>query len=182
MNIILADFIFAVSFSAKKHKDQRRKGSMNIPYVNHPIEVTNLLARTAGTGDLVLLTATVLHDTLEDTRTEPEEIEQIFGREVLDVVLEVTDDMALTKEARKQKQIESAAHLSNRAKLIRIADKVCNVLDILQTKYHWTNPQKLNYISWAIKVTDQCKGINLALDQAFANAIYCAKEALGDLD
>lgn len=182
MSIVLADFIHAVSFSAKKHKDQRRKGSMNIPYVNHPIEVANLLAKTAGTEDLVLLTAAVLHDTLEDTRTEPEEIEDIFGHEVLAVVLEVTDDMTLPKEIRKQKQIESAAYLSQRAKLIRIADKVCNVLDILQTKYHWTTPQKRNYISWTIKVTDRCKGINSPLDQAFLNAIYCAKEILGDLD
>lgn len=181
MTIDLTDFILALTFSAQKHKDQRRKGSLNIPYVNHPIEVSNLLARTVGTDDLLLLTAAVLHDTLEDTKTNPEEIRSLFGEEVLSVVQEVTDNMSLSKEIRKAKQVEKAYMLSNRAKLIRVADKVCNVIDILKTKYHWTNSQKRDYVRWCIQVVNQCKGINKDLDQVFINAIYFSKEILGDI-
>lgn len=178
--VTLKDFIYAITFSAGKHKAQFRKGEQNIPYINHPIEVTNLLAETVGTDDLVLLTAAILHDTLEDTNTSFSEIEFNFGREVLSIIQEVTDDIELRKSCRKAKQIENAFKLSRCAKLIRIADKTCNVRDIIKTRYHWTNTQKKNYINWSIEVVEYCKGINMKLDEAFKDAVNQAKQVLGE--
>jgi (p)ppGpp synthase/HD superfamily hydrolase len=58
-------FTKACHFAAFKHRHQRRK-NVNIPYINHPLEVANILA-SAGVEDVATLCAAVLHDTLEDT-------------------------------------------------------------------------------------------------------------------
>jgi guanosine-3',5'-bis(diphosphate) 3'-pyrophosphohydrolase len=179
--ICLKDFIFAYTFAAEKHKGQFRKGNLKIPFVNHPIEVANLLAQALGTNDLVLLTAAVLHDILEDTNTDPSEIKTAFGGEILSVIQEVTDDMSLKKSIRKAKQVENAHRLSERAKLIRIADKICNIQDIVKAKYHWTNVQKIEYINWSIQVVEHCKGINKHLDKSFIDAVDLSSAALRNL-
>ncbi|WP_448598921.1 HD domain-containing protein [Thermoleptolyngbya sp.] len=49
------------------------------PYINHPIEVAEILARVGGVSDVITLQAAILHDTLEDTETTPEEIDAAFG-------------------------------------------------------------------------------------------------------
>lgn len=120
----------AVAFSAGKHRTQRRKGVDASPYINHPVEVANLLANVGEIADLFVLVAAVLHDTIEDTETKPEEIERLFGPTVRGLVEEVTDDKALPKTERKRLQIEHAPHLSAPAKLIKLADKISNVRDV----------------------------------------------------
>src|SRR5258706_6496950 len=99
----------ALHFAADKHRDQRRKDEEASPYINHPIEVAELLARVGGVTDLVTLQGAILHDTIEDTDTTPEELERQFGSEVRRVVEEVTDDKSLPKADRKRLQIEHAA-------------------------------------------------------------------------
>src|SRR5688572_14295533 len=123
----------AVQFAALKHRDQRRKGKDASPYINHPIAVAHLLAQVGGVRDIVTLVGAVLHDTIEDTETTPDEIEAEFGPEVRELVAEVTDDKRLPKEVRKQLQIDHAPHRSDRAKAIKLGDKICNVLDITST-------------------------------------------------
>src|SRR5262245_31695745 len=76
-------------FAASKHRDQRRKDAEASPYINHPIEVAELLARVGGLTDLVVLQGAILHDTIEDTETTPDELEALFGLEVRRVVEEV---------------------------------------------------------------------------------------------
>lgn len=71
------------------------------PYINHPIGVAHLLADIGGITDLDTLVAAILHDTIEDTETTPDELEEQFGRAVREVVKEVTDDKKLDKAARK---------------------------------------------------------------------------------
>ena len=90
----------ALHFAAHRHRDQRRKGEEASPYINHPIEVAELLARVGGVTDMVTLQAAILHDTLEDTQTTREELGAVFGPEVLSVVEEVTDDKSLPKAER----------------------------------------------------------------------------------
>jgi guanosine-3',5'-bis(diphosphate) 3'-pyrophosphohydrolase len=94
----------ALRFAAEKHRDQRRKGTNSSPYINHPIEVAETLARS-GVSDPVILQAAILHDTIEDTETTPEEIEREFGADVRKMVEEVTDDKSLPKAERKRLQI-----------------------------------------------------------------------------
>ena len=66
----------ALHFAADKHRDQRRKDEEASPYINHPIEVAELLARVGGVTDLVTLQGAILHDTIEDTDTTPDELER----------------------------------------------------------------------------------------------------------
>src|SRR5687768_39644 len=108
----------ALHFAADKHRDQRRKNVEASPYINHPIEVAELLSRVGGVTDIVTLQGAILHDTIEDTKTTPEELEETFGAAVRGVVEEVTDDKNLHKLDRKRLQIEHARHISDRAKQI----------------------------------------------------------------
>src|SRR5437868_2489590 len=120
----LKNLLDAASFAAKKHRDQRRKGSDAEPYINHPLEVTNLLANVGKITDYDILIAAILHDTIEDTETTKEELTERFGETVCSYVLEVTDDKSLEKHVRKQLQIEHAPHLSHGAKQIKLCDKI----------------------------------------------------------
>ncbi|RMF69197.1 MAG: bifunctional (p)ppGpp synthetase/guanosine-3',5'-bis(diphosphate) 3'-pyrophosphohydrolase, partial [Cyanobacteria bacterium J069] len=130
---VTAALLSALHFAAHKHRDQRRKDIQASPYINHPIEVAEILARVGGVSDLTTLQAAILHDTLEDTETTPEELEALFGPAVRQVVQEVTDDRQLPKQARKQHQIDHAPHLSDRAKQVKIGDKISNVRSVTQT-------------------------------------------------
>ena len=146
------DIIFnALNFAAEKHKLQRRKGNRNVPYINHLIQVTGLLA-SAGENDTVLLLAAILHDSIEDTDTSPEEISRLIGKEVLGIVLEVTDDKSLAFQVRKDKQIEKAPFLSEKASKIKLADKICNIRDVMNVPPDWTIDRKIDYLKWCEKV------------------------------
>src|SRR3954464_12991765 len=118
----VGQLLAALHFAADKHRDQRRKDAGASPYINHPIEVAELLARVGGVRDLVVLQAAILHDTIEDTQTTPGELEAHFGARVRKVVEEVTDDTTLLKVDRKRLQIEHAPHLSREAQLVKLAD------------------------------------------------------------
>src|ERR1041385_3192371 len=102
--------IKAVKFSAEKHKTQRRKGAEGSPYINHPIDVAEMLWNAGSVRDIPVLAAAMLHDTVEDTTTTPAEIEEHFGQVVRSLVQEVTDDKSLPKSERKRLQIEHAPH------------------------------------------------------------------------
>ncbi len=175
-----APLLSALAFAANKHRDQRRKGAEASPYINHPIAVAAVLATEAGVVDEVLLIAAVLHDTIEDTNTTAEELEELFGGPVARLVSEVTDDKSLDKAERKQLQIRHAPTLSQRAKQLKIADKVCNVRDI--TEYpptDWSLERRRAYLTWAEQVVAGCRGINRQLERVFDGAIREARATLG---
>ena len=96
----------AIDFAARKHRDQRRKDEEASPYINHPISVSLLLADVGNVIDPEVLSAAILHDTLEDTDTTPEELKAEFGTRICRLVQEVTDDKKLPKTKRKELQIE----------------------------------------------------------------------------
>ena len=125
----MAKVIKAADFAAKKHRDQRRKG-LDEPYINHPIGVANILANEGGIDDPIVLQAALLHDTVEDTETSLDEIEQEFGKIVRDVVDEVTDQKDLPSKERKRLQVINAPKKSPRAKLVKLADKLYNLRDL----------------------------------------------------
>ena len=93
-----------MQFASYKHRDQRRKGKGKIPYINHPIEVANILVK-AGVKDYDVLAAALLHDTVEDTDTTEEELEKKFGSKIKNIVVECSDNKALDKAQRKKYQI-----------------------------------------------------------------------------
>ncbi|XP_051920009.1 guanosine-3',5'-bis(diphosphate) 3'-pyrophosphohydrolase MESH1 isoform X2 [Hippocampus zosterae] len=130
MNLDAVMLLETVNFAAEKHRNQRRKDIEQTPYINHPIGVARILSHEAGVTDIVVLQAALLHDTLEDTDTKPEELETKFGQIVARIVQEVTDDKSLPKQERKRLQVEHAPHCSHQAKLVKLADKLYNLRDL----------------------------------------------------
>jgi guanosine-3',5'-bis(diphosphate) 3'-pyrophosphohydrolase len=157
----------AATFAAERHRDQRRKGKDASPYINHPLALASLLAGR-GEHDPTLLMAALLHDTVEDTATSFEDIERAFGAEVADIVREVTDDKTLPKAERKRLQIEHAAHLSRRAKLVKLADKICNLHDMVHSPpTGWSLERRREYFDWAKAVVDPMRGVHPELEALF---------------
>ncbi len=143
----------ALDLAATKHRDQRRKDQPKSPYINHPIAVARLLWE-CGVHDETAVLAGVLHDTIEDTSTTRDELAGIFGAEVADVVAEVTDDKSLPKARRKELQVEHAPHMSRAAKLVKLADKTCNVRDVIDSPPDWPLERRQQYLAWAKQVVD----------------------------
>lgn len=161
----------ALDFAARKHRDQRRKGAEASPYINHPIAVGNVLTTEGGITDPIVIAAAVLHDTLEDTQTTEAELRQAFGEDITQVVREVSDDKMLPKAERKRFQIEHAPHLSDRAKLVKLADKICNVRDMKDNPpAHWETGRRQAYFDWAAQVVEGLRGANVALARSFDRA------------
>jgi guanosine-3',5'-bis(diphosphate) 3'-pyrophosphohydrolase len=166
----------AAEFAADRHRDHRRKDAGASPYINHPLAVAALLARKGGVDDVTLLMAALLHDTVEDTATMPEELAGWFGEDVRALVAEVTDDKSLPKARRKQLQIENAPHKSDRAKQLKIADKICNLRDLNgDSPADWDHDRKRQYLDWAERVVAGCRGVNEKLDALFDNAVAAAR-------
>ncbi len=174
----IAKILQAASFAAKKHTGQKRKDGVE-PYINHPLEVANLLANVGQVTDEDILTAAILHDVLEDTDTTAGEITNLFGKAVCDYVLELTDDKSLPKQERKKLQIEKALHLSLGAKQIKIADKISNVHDIMNSPpKDWSAERKLEYIEWAKAVVERLRGVNEHLESYFDKLVKQAQESI----
>lgn len=170
----------AAHFSADKHRDQRRKGVRNTPYINHPLEVAERLSRIGRVADITTLIAAILHDTIEDTETTPVELEGLFGAEVASLVAELSEDKRLHWRERKRIEIEDARQLSPRAKLIKLVDKTCNVVDtVANPPADWTLQRRRDYLVFAEQVAEGCRGLNAALDRDFDQELATAQARLG---
>ena len=169
----------AADFAAHRHADQQRKGAAREPYVNHLAEVASLLAETMGEPDAALVAAGWLHDTLEDTQTDREELERLFGPRVASLVAEVTDDKSLPKAERKRRQVEAAPHKSAGAKAIKLADKTSNLRSLTASPPEgWERLRIADYIAWAQEVVAGCRGTNAALEDRFDRAVAEARGTL----
>lgn len=165
----------ALDFAAHQHRFQRRKDDIT-PYINHPIALVKILWNEAKVSDVTVIIAALLHDTVEDTDTTFADLEERFGPEVMNVVREVTDDKSLPKATRKQLQIEHAPHLSDRAKLVKLADKTANLRDMLVAPpVDWSLQRQQDYFEWAKTVVDRLRGVHPVLeslfDEAYANGL-----------
>jgi guanosine-3',5'-bis(diphosphate) 3'-pyrophosphohydrolase len=169
----------AAELAARRHNGMARKGRGKEPYINHLAEVANLLATATDGADAELVAAGWLHDVIEDTDTEPEELAQKFSERVVTLVLECTDDMSLPKPERRRRQIEDAPHKSPGAKLIKIADKVSNIgARIHPDPTAEERDDLLDYVDWAEQVVDGCRGGNQWLETTFDDMILRARTSL----
>lgn len=157
----------AAKFAAEKHAAQKRKGAAAEPYINHLIEVAQLVADSSELLDTNLVMAGFLHDTIEDTGTTPEELERAFGSDITALVVEMTDDKSLPKEVRKTLQIEHAPHKSVRAQVIKLADKISNLRSLLASPANWDTERKRQYFEWARKVVNALSAPNPLLKAEF---------------
>ncbi|MCU0714381.1 MAG: HD domain-containing protein [Pirellula sp.] len=157
--------LHATKFAAEKHSQQRRKNADATPYINHPIEVAEHLARVGNVSDEDVLIAALLHDTIEDTKTTFDEIESLFGSRVAKIVMECTDDKSLEKAERKRLQILNAPKKSAEAKCVKIADKTCNLASIIvDPPSGWNVQRQQDYFAWAEQVIQGLLGVNEPLD------------------
>lgn len=171
--------IKATQFAADKHRNQRRKDADASPYINHPIALASTLCNEGGVDDPVVLCAALLHDTIEDTDTTSQELAEIFGAEIARVVLEVTDDKSLAKEVRKEEQVKHAPHISTEAKLVKLADKICNLRDILASPpADWSAKRKQAYFEWATRVVAGLRGVHPGLEAVFDGLLARQAELL----
>ncbi len=175
-----AELLAATLYAARQHADQRRKGHGTLPYVNHVIEVAELVARVGECDDGAVLQAALLHDTVEDTATTFEDIEERFGSDVRSLVEEMTDDKDLPKAERKRLQILHAPETSDRGKLIKLADKISNIRDIVhRPPPDWDLERRRAYVVWGEAVVAGCRGVNEGLEDLFDQVVAEAWESLG---
>lgn len=164
----LSNLIVALRYAAEQHSEQKRKDKKGSPYINHPIAVMETLWRS-GVRDAAVLIAALLHDVVEDTSSTEEEVRSRFGNVVADLVMEVSDDKTLDQAERKQAQIEHAPHLSPAAKQIKLADKSCNLYDLVHAPPEkWSTERSREYLAWAESVVAAgLRGVNASLENHF---------------
>jgi len=166
-----ADFglvLRAARFAAWKHRDQRRKGRGHLPYINHPLDLAEVLWFEGGVRDPVVLAAALLHDTIEDTPTSLQELQGEFGEQVALIVMEVTDERSLRWRARKKLQVSRARLASLAARQVKLADKICNLRSIISAPPNgWSIDRQRAYFDWAKDVVDQLRGANVELEIRF---------------
>jgi GTP diphosphokinase / guanosine-3',5'-bis(diphosphate) 3'-diphosphatase len=165
----------AADAAARWHVQQRRKGAAEEPYVNHLLEVATLVAEATDGKDPELVIAALLHDSIEDQEVPRSVIAEAFGDGVAKLVEEVTDDKRLEKQERKRLQVEHAHKKSQRAKILKLADKTSNLRAIAASPPpEWSVKRRLEYVDWARKVSTGLIGVSKWLEGEFEQA---AKDA-----
>jgi len=169
----------AAEMAARWHVHQRRKGIAQEPYVNHLLEVASLVAEATGGTDPNLVIAALLHDAVEDQEVTVEGLASEFSQHVAEIVMEVTDDKSLPKEERKRKQVQNAGRKSDKAKLIKLADKTSNLRALASSPAaDWSIERRLEYIEWAKSVVAGLRGTSPWLEQQFDEAVAVAERSL----
>ena len=167
----------AAQFAAEKHRHQRRKDAHASPYINHPIALASLLANEGGIDDPEVLCAALLHDTIEDTQTTADELRAEFGDAIAEIVLEVTDDKTLPVAERKRLQVVHAPHSSHKARLVKLADKICNVRDLLESPPpSWSDDRRRAYFRWSEEVVAGLRDAHSALAAIFDDLVRRAPQ------
>jgi (p)ppGpp synthase/HD superfamily hydrolase len=169
----------AADMAARWHVHQRRKGIAQEPYINHLLEVANLVTEATGGTDPNVVIAALLHDAIEDQGVASEVLASEFGQHVADIVMEVTDDKTQPKGERKLRQIEAAPTKSHKAKLIKLADKTSNLRAIASSPAaDWSVERRLEYLQWAKSVVVGLRGTSPWLEEQFDEAVAAADHSL----
>ena len=158
----------ALMYAAEAHANQRRKGAAQEPYLNHLVEVLDLVTRATGGDDTDLLVAALLHDIIEDTPITVEELQAAFGERVTKIVVENSDDMSLPKDERRRQRIAAMAHKSIDARIVKTADVISNLRAIGESPpAGWTAERKLSYLDGCRHLIDEGRGANTAIEEMF---------------
>lgn len=169
----------AADAAARWHVHQRRKGAAKEPYINHLLEVATLVAEATAGEDPNLVVAALLHDAIEDCEVPHTLIAEAFGTDVADLVAEVTDDKSLEKSERKERQIDNTHKKTDRAKLLKLADKISNLRALVSSPApDWSVRRRIEYIEWARKVVQHLRGVNAILERQFDEAAHAAEQSL----
>ncbi len=172
----------AADAAARWHVHQRRKGAAEEPYINHLLEVATLVAEATDAKDINLVVAALLHDAIEDCEVPRDMIAEAFGEDVASLVAEVTDDKSLAKSTRKLKQIETAPTKSQRAKVLKLADKTSNLRAVAASPPpDWSVKRRSDYVGWARDVVKGLRGASPKLEAQFDEAARAAERSFRPL-
>jgi hypothetical protein len=164
----VTDLTRALVFAAEAHANQRRKGAAQEPYVNHLIEVCDLVARATGGTDMDAIIAALLHDVVEDTGITAEALAERFGDTVARIVVENSDDMTLPKDARREARISAAPKKSAQARTVKTADVISNLRAmVVSAPAGWGADRKLSYLKNCRDLIDAGRGANPTLEALF---------------
>lgn len=172
----------AAHLAARAHADQSRKGTRGVPYVNHVLEVADLVAEAGCMPEEVI--AAVLHDVVEDSETTVEELRERFGAEVAELVAGMTDDPQWESLPRRRRKALQAAHMPKApegVRRIKIADQCSNLRDIAREPGAWSAARAAEYIEGAEEVVAACRGVSAALEAAFDAALAEAMQKTGEM-
>ncbi|MBX3409723.1 MAG: bifunctional (p)ppGpp synthetase/guanosine-3',5'-bis(diphosphate) 3'-pyrophosphohydrolase [Phycisphaeraceae bacterium] len=120
----------AAAFAARAHKNQWRKDGRT-PYYSHPVRVCLTVSQVFGCSDEVALCAALLHDTIEDTQTDYEDVLDAFGEDVARCVAALTKNMALPEDVREPEYDQRMLRADWQAKLVKLADALDNLDDLV---------------------------------------------------
>jgi len=167
---VKAKIFDTLCFASEIHIEQRKKDYEKMPYINHIISVVSLLVK-CGEDDADLLQAAILHDSVEDSKTTLETVAERYGLKVASIVEELSDDMTLDYTIRKEHQLNNSLVISKEAKLIRLADKTCNIRDFINFPINKTIEDQEKYCDWSLRIFERIKGNNIKLDNEFSKVL-----------
>lgn len=166
----------AIKFASLHHASQKRK-STGEPYVNHLIEVVQLIQRYESSSDENTMIAAALHDILEDTEVTSIGLKYLFGSEVSKIVQELTCNSANNSDDKKIALMNQISIGSNAAQSIKLADVISNVSSIPS---QWSLERKLAYIEWCKKVAKVCSSSSKRLYDQFNLKVQLVETAVND--
>jgi len=120
----------AVSFASRAHAAQKRKDGIT-PYASHPFRVCLIVRDCFGFDDPRMLIAAVLHDTIEDTNTDFDDLEEKYGREIAHWVALLSKDKRLPDETREKAYIEGLQNAPWQVQACKLADLFDNLTDLV---------------------------------------------------
>jgi guanosine-3',5'-bis(diphosphate) 3'-pyrophosphohydrolase len=167
---LINPFLDSLEFAAYRHRFDKTKNDE--PYINHIIDVCKLIAVIGEENDEDVLIAAALHDTVEKTGTKASDINFQFGDKVFQLVMEVTDHSSGTDLDKFSQQLQRVDSLSQKAKLIKLADKISNVKSLLSfPPAGWDLEKRSLYINWADRIIHALHGTNEKLEAYYSELI-----------
>lgn len=158
----------AASYAARAHNHQYRKDKKT-PFVAHPFRVAMVLRDVFGCDDEVAICTALLHDTIEDTRTDFDDLHKRFGHDVAVCVACMTKNMLLIEEDRELDYDDRLARGPWQARIVKLADVYDNGLDLTRT-------------GMRRKCIERCeRALALTKDDTDPACFAAARDAVGEL-
>ncbi len=176
-NFEIDALILAIIYGAEKHHGQKRKDAAGTPYIIHPLQVCYNLWDIGQVRNSNILISSILHDSLEDTDATESEIEKYFGKRVCETIKEVSNDPNLDTNANKQRQIDHVPLMSQDARLLKLADRLANIVDLRTPPPSWNTEKVDGYFTWGEKLLTALRGTNANLEAALEKEIKNHQDA-----
>ena len=175
MNPFTEKLLAAVRLAVEAHDGQKRKGS-GAPYVLHPLRVASLVSGASVAepqAHEAMILAAVLHDTLEDTAIDAEELRKRFGEDVAALVEHLTQDKSKPRDERRRGMIEHCGAMPRKAQTIKLADRLDNLREIENMPQDFVE----RYCGEARQMLEQMRGACPELEREILGIVESCEKA-----